>query len=197
MYQLQLLQIDTPNAWLQKAIGNQETLLVDHAHCERKAAENAMTLIQRYMAYPDLLVKLSRLAREELGHFEKVLKHIKKAGYQFIQIEPSRYARRLKRQIRKNEPDRLIDELIVGAYIEARSCERFKLIAPHLNDHLKKFYTGLLASEYRHYQDYLNLAKTLSQTDITQRIDEIGKVEAALIIEPDPMFRFHSGQPID
>ena len=170
-------------------------LLVDHAQCEKKAASTALSMIYRYPDRPALLQKMSRLAREELRHFEQVLRFITARGYQYAHIAPSRYAGALRKPIRTAEPHQLVDNLIVGAFIEARSCERFAKLAPHLDWELGKFYSGLLASESRHFLDYLMLAESYSAEDITPRIVCFAAVEAELITSPDPEFRFHSGLP--
>lgn len=183
----------TPEAWLQNALENLELLLIDHAHCEKKAASSALSLIYRYSDRPDLLQKMSRLAREELRHFEQVLAILQKRHISFRAIQASRYADGLRQFIRTHEPFRLIDNLIVGAFIEARSCERFALLYPHLEVDLSQFYFRLLSSEARHYQTYLALAKAIAGDDLTDRIAAFRRVENHLIRSPDNPFRFHSG----
>lgn len=192
---LSILKCPTPDAWVKKAIQEQDLLLLDHAHCEKKAAATALTMIARYPEHMELLEKLSRLAREELRHFEQVLRFLKKRGLPYVNITASRYASGLFKHARTHEPVKLIDSLIIGAFVEARSCERFSAIAPHLPDELNKFYSGLLASEARHYEQYIHFAHHLSTTDITERIEFFGHIEADLISSPDPQFRFHSGVP--
>ncbi len=113
-----------------------------------------------------------------------------------MKITASRYAKGMLKGVRTHEPLTLIDKLICGAYIEARSCERFAALAPHLEDELQKFYLSLLRSEARHYQDYLALAQQVSETDIAPRVRYFGEIEAELITSPDPEFRFHSGVPV-
>ncbi|WP_231882335.1 tRNA-(ms[2]io[6]A)-hydroxylase, partial [Oleiphilus sp. HI0061] len=152
------LGCETPDLWVENALANQDIMLLDHAHCEKKAAMTALNLIHRYPGNPDLLMKMSRLAREELRHFEQVMKFIKKRKLAYGHMTASRYAARLRDSVRKQDPDRVIDLLIIGAFIEARSCERFAKTAPLLDDELKDFYISLLKSESRHYQDYLKLA---------------------------------------
>ncbi len=140
-----------------------------------------------------LQYRLSRLAREELRHFEQVAELMKKRGIAYRMISASRYAQRLHAHIRKNEPGRLVDTLIVGAYIEARSCERFYRLAPFLDEELQTFYLSLLESEGRHYRDYLEMARTYSPEPIKSRIAFWGEVERDAILTPDTEFRFHSG----
>lgn len=189
------LPCPTPESWVDLALEHQHLMLIDHANCEKKAAATALNLMFRYVDRTELLEKMSKLAREELRHFEQVLKLMKERNVDYVHISASRYAAGMREEIRKTEPDRLIDLLICGAFIEARSCERFGKIAPHLDPVLKEFYLGLLASEARHFQDYLKLAKRYSQQPIDARIAEFAAVEQALIMSPDPEFRFHSGVP--
>lgn len=115
---------ETPDQWIADALQNQETMLIDHAHCEKKAAMTAVNMMHRYPDDPDLLNKMSRLAREELRHFEQVLKIIKKRKMRYSHMTASRYAAGLREHVRKQEPEKVIDLLIIGAFIEARSCER-------------------------------------------------------------------------
>ena len=190
------LGCETPKSWIDKAIKpeNLAVLLVDHANCEKKAASTALNLIYRYTDNFELLNKMSRLVREEMRHFEQVIKIMKQRDIPYQHISASRYAAGLREVVRKDDPGRLVDVLIVGAFIEARSCERFAKIAPHLDSELKAFYQSLLKSEARHYQDYLALAtKASGNESIDQRIAVIRACERKLIQEPDVEFRFHSG----
>ena len=184
----------TPDLWLENALNNQAIMLVDHANCEKKAASTALNLIYRYTDNFELLNKMSRLVREEMRHFEQVIKIMKLRDIPYQHISASRYAAGLREVVRKDDPGRLVDVLIVGAFIEARSCERFAKIAPHLDNELKEFYQSLLKSEARHYQDYLALAtKAAGNESIDQRIAVISQCEQELIEAPDTEFRFHSG----
>ena len=187
------LGCETPDRWVENALENQEIMLIDHAHCEKKAAMTAINNIHRYPDDAELLNKMSRLAREELRHFEQVLKIIKKRGLKYGQLSASRYAAGLRDEARKNEPGKLVDVLIIGAFIEARSCERFAKLAPKLDDELKEFYQSLLKSEARHYQDYLKLATKYAGEDISERVAFFRDKEAELVASPDHEFRFHSG----
>lgn len=187
------LGCETPDRWIKNALDNQDIMLIDHAHCEKKAAMTAINNIHRYPDDAELLNKMSRLAREELRHFEQVLKIIKKRGLKYGQLSASRYANGLREHMSKQEPQKLVDVLIIGAFIEARSCERFAKLAPYLDDELKDFYESLLKSEARHYQDYLKLAKKLSGEDISERVEMFRGIEADLVAKPDTEFRFHSG----
>ncbi len=194
----QFLPCETPDAWIAEAIKpeNLWLLLTDHAHCEKKAASTAMTLMFRYVDRPDLLNKMSRLAREELIHFEQVLAIMQERGLVYDHLTQARYAGGLRKHVRTYEPGRLIDTLIIGALIEARSCERFAKLAPFLDDQLAKFYRSLLKSEARHYQDYLFLAQEYAGEPIDDRIAFFREVERELIEQPDEEFRFHSGMPV-
>lgn len=189
------LGCETPDGWIQAALANQALLLIDHAHCEKKAASTAMTLMFRYVDRTDLLNKMSRLAREELIHFEQVLAIMEARGIRYDHLTPARYAGGLRAAVRTHEPGRLVDVLIVGAFIEARSCERFAKLAPCLDAELAKFYRSLLKSEGRHYQDYLGLAREAAGESIDDRIALFRGIENELILSPDDEFRFHSGAP--
>ncbi len=185
----------TPDSWIEAAPQHLELLLLDHANCELKAASSAMQLIYRYPGLVDLHEKMSRLAREELRHFEQVLALMKKRGIQRRVLGASRYAAGLHQEVRKTEPHRLVDSLIVGAIIEARSCERFEKLAPHLDAELSAFYASLLKSEARHFLDYLGFARQYADGEIDGRVAQLLEVDAQLIREPDDLFRFHSGSP--
>lgn len=189
------LPCTTPQAWIEAALANQAVLLIDHAHCEKKAASTALSLMYRYLNSPDLLHRMSCLAREELRHFEQVLALMEKRGIVYDHMTPSRYAGALRDAARKQEPGRLVDTLVIGALIEARSCERFAAIAPHLDAELARFYRSLLKSEARHYQDYLALAETAAGAPVDDRIAHFCAIEKDLVQSPDTNFRFHSGVP--
>ncbi len=185
----------TPDAWVDAALADQNTLLIDHANCEKKAAGTALNLMYRYISHTDLLNKMSRLAREELRHFEMVLAIMGKRGIEYDHVSPSRYAAGLRKGMRTHEPAKIVDTMIVGAIIEARSCERFAKIAPHLDDELNGFYVSLLRSESRHYKDYLELALDFSDGPIDDRIAHFIAADNELITSPDVELRFHSGIP--
>lgn len=183
----------TPRRWIENALANQDLMLIDHAHCEKKAASTALSLMYRYVDNTDLLNKMSRLAREELRHFEQVLAIMGKRGVRYDHLTPARYAAGLRKEVRAEDPGRLVDVLIVGAIIEARSCERFAALAPHLDAELADFYTGLLKSEARHYRDYLKLAEQTAKGPVDDRIETFLDLERQLVELPDTQFRFHSG----
>ncbi|MDH3954286.1 MAG: tRNA-(ms[2]io[6]A)-hydroxylase [Gammaproteobacteria bacterium] len=188
----------TPEAWLDAAGERIPELLLDHANCELKAASTALGFLYRYPERTALSQRMSRLAREELRHFEQVRSIMADLQLPFERLTASRYAGGLRDAVRDDEPHKLLDMLLVGALIEARSCERFARLVPRLPEKIAKFYAGLLASESRHFEHYLNLAQSetgASRTKIDERLAELKAVEAQLITVPDPQFRFHSGPP--
>lgn len=188
------LRCRTPQAWIEKALQNPAILLIDHANCEKKAASTALNLMYRYISNMPLLNKMSRLAREELRHFEQVLAFMQQRGIAYEHVSASRYASELRVHVRPTDPGKLIDTLIVGAIIEARSCERFSVLAPHLDPELGDFYKSLLKSESRHFADYLELARAAAGGEsIDDRVDLFLNLEQTLIQTPDENFRFHSG----
>ena len=200
---LGFLGCETPQAWLDEALNNLELLMQDHANCEKKAAGTAMNLMFRYSFFTDLQVKLAQLVREEMLHYEQVLELMTKRGQAWQALSAGRYAAILRKEIRTYEPEALIDVLIIGAFVEARSCERFYALAALVDEELGRYYRYLLKSESRHFEDYLALALQMAQKskmkdpeeDIQQRIAHIREVEKQLILSLDDTFRFHSGVP--
>ncbi|GJC30163.1 tRNA hydroxylase [Acinetobacter sp. KAM398] len=198
------LGCETPKEWLNEALNNLDILMQDHANCEKKAAGTAMNLMFRYSFFTDLQVKLAQLVREEMLHYEQVLEFMAKRGQTWQGLSAGRYAGGLRKEIRTYEPEALIDVLVIGAFVEARSCERFYALAPLVDEELGKYYRYLLKSESRHYEDYLALALDVAKTaklknpeeDIQGRIQHIREVEKNLILSPDDLFRFHSGVPV-
>ncbi|PSD38983.1 tRNA-(ms[2]io[6]A)-hydroxylase [Acinetobacter radioresistens] len=197
------LGCETPKAWLDEALNNLELLMQDHANCEKKAAGTAMNLMFRYSFFTDLQVKLAQLVREEMLHYEQVLEFMAKRGQEWKAVSAGRYAAGLRKEIRTYEPEALIDVLIIGAFVEARSCERFHALAPLVDEELGRYYRYLLKSESRHFEDYLALALDVAKTaklknaeeDIQTRIEHIREIEKALILSSDDLFRFHRGVP--
>lgn len=193
------LQAETPQEWLETATEQVELLVLDHANCEMKAASTAISMIHRYPQHADLVKRMSRLAREELRHFEQVQKHIDDSGIARRRVGPSRYAGRLLRHSSETEPLRLRHRLIVAALIEARSCERFALVADRVPAALGAFYRGLLESEARHFEIYLELARKCdadaAAVEFDSDVRRLCGVEAELITSADSQFRFHSGRP--
>ena len=192
------LDTPTPAEWIKEACNRLPELLLDHANCELKAASTALGFIYRYSDRTALSHRMSRLAREELRHFEQARKIMDEMDIPFKRLSASRYAGKLRQAVRRDEPDHLLDMLMVGGLIEARSCERFAVLLPHLPDWLSHFYAGLLDSEARHFEHYLALAKNevdVSEHEFNERLIELKRLEAKLISEPDSQFRFHSGVP--
>lgn len=195
----EFLLVPTPAEWVAAAVENLPELLLDHANCELKAASTALGFIYRYPERELLTQRMSRLAREELRHFEQVKDIMKKRSWPYRRLSASRYAGSLREAVRRNEPDCLLDMLLVGALIEARSCERFAALAPHLPSDLQGFYTGLLASESRHFAHYLEHARAETGVDepaLEARLLALKTIEADLITSADSEFRFHSGVPV-
>lgn len=199
------LGCETPKEWVDEALQNLDILMQDHANCEKKAASTAVNLMFRYSYFTDLQLKLAQLVREEMLHYEQVLELMNKHGQEWVGLSAGRYAGGLRKEIRTFEPEALIDVLVVGAFVEARSCERFYALAPHVDEELGRYYRYLLKSESRHFEDYLSLAHDIAKTakltkpkdDIQKRIEHIREVEKNLILTPDELFRFHSGVPVN
>jgi tRNA-(ms[2]io[6]A)-hydroxylase len=191
-----LLGCATPGGWLAAARSQQELLIVDHANCEKKAAATAVNLMFRYgERLPDLQEALSKLAREELRHFEQVTRIMRARGIVHRPLTAARYAEGLRKRLRKPEAERLTDLLVIGAFIEARSCERFAALVPELDEELAAFYRGLHAAEARHFRLYLGLAEQYGVGDVAERVEVFREAEAELISSEDNEFRFHSGVP--
>ncbi len=193
---LRFLDCETPPSWVNAASANLDTLLIDHANCEKKAAATAMNLMYRHVDKPELLVTMSRLAREELLHFQQVVTVLVDKGIPYRRLAPSRYASTLRQHIDYNRQNGLIDILIIGALVEARSCERFEKLVPVLEPDLARFYRNLLRSESRHFQDYLNFVHQYAAEDPAARIDFFLHKERDLILTADSQLRFHSGVPL-
>jgi tRNA-(ms[2]io[6]A)-hydroxylase len=192
------VQTKTPDGWVREARRRLPELLLDHANCELKAASTALGFLYRYPERSVLVQRMSRLAREELRHFEQVRRLLAELSVPFERLSASRYAATLRQAVRQEEPQRLLDLLLVGALIEARSCERFAALVPHLPVRLAGFYRNLLAAEARHFEQYLAFVDAEVEAGaevIGQRLAELQAIEAALISEPDTQFRFHSGVP--
>lgn len=192
-----LLQGPTPRAWVEHASRHQDVLLVDQANCEKKAASSAIAMMYRNEHEPTYLNRLSRLAREELRHFEIVTATMRKCDVAYQRLGPSRYAKGLHQWVRTTtQAERFVDQVLVAAMIEARSCERIGALVPTLDGVVKDLYVRLHESEGRHFYVYLELAT--SQIDLEQvlwRLESLRELEISLIERDDPIFRFHSGVP--
>jgi tRNA-(ms[2]io[6]A)-hydroxylase len=180
--------------WLSRVAANLDELLIDHAHCEKKAAGTAMNLLFAYVEHAELCRAMTEIVQEELSHFHLVLGLLERRGIRFRRIRPSHYGEKLSRLIRKLEPQRAVDRLLVAALIEARSCERFGLLRDRLPDsELREFFGGLFESEARHHSTYVRLAKDFAPEEaVRQRLDELAAEEARIIAEGEDRPRMHS-----
>ncbi len=188
------LASETPPGWAKRAAANLDEILLDHAHCEKKAAGVAVTLIFQYPEHAELMAPLSALAREELCHFEEVLRQLEARGIAFERQRPSPYAGRLRELVRKQEPERLLDTLLCSAVIEARSCERLGLLAEALPDPgLAGFYRGLCAAEARHHGVYVDLAcRIAGRGETVGRLGELTAHEARVLERAPTGPRLHN-----
>ena len=191
---IKILQEPTSHQWLEQAINNLDTILLDHSHCERKAAGVAINMMFRYPSYTNLVRKLTAIAKEELEHFEQVNQWLEKKGIPLAPLNSPPYGAKLKAQIRHQEPDRLLDSLLVSALIEARSHERLGLLGKHCPDpELAKFYRSLMASEARHYGIYWVLATTYCDRDtVNSRLAELSAIESEILAVTYHEPRIHS-----
>lgn len=198
-----LLRVPTPDPWVRRAAQDRDTLLIDHANCEKKAASTAVALMFAYAEDLDLAERMSRLAREELRHYEQVVRLIRSLGIMPQRLAPGRYAQALRQLVASEEPQREIDLMICGACIEARSCERFSVLAPALGPPVGELFAALHAAEARHFKVYMELARRAAArygvgyegAALDARVAAFTSLEAQLITEPDGQFRFHSGPP--
>jgi tRNA-(ms[2]io[6]A)-hydroxylase len=194
-----ILAAPTAPAWVDAACEHWRELLVDHANCEKKAASSALALIFAYPEDHELGRALSRLAREELRHFEQVSQLMRRLQVSVERQRPARYAAGLRAALRRHEPARKLDLMLAGALIEARSCERFALLAPRLPEPIGSFYAGLQRAEARHFELYLRLAQRAGAADqssqVSSRLAALAAIEAELISASDEQLRFHSGPP--
>ena len=188
------LQSPSTERWLQQATGNLEELLIDHAHCEKKAAGTAMNLLFAYVDNVELCRGMTEIVQEELAHFHMVLDILHARGIRFRRLSPSSYGRQLNDLVSKHEPQRAVDRLLVAGLIEARSCERFALLRDHLADaELAAFYGSLFESEARHHSTYVRLAKGFaSEDEVHIRLAELSAEEARIIEAGDAVPRMHS-----
>jgi tRNA-(ms[2]io[6]A)-hydroxylase len=188
------LQSATSDRWLHQVEANLEELLIDHAHCERKAAACALALIGYYVEDLELAREMTEIIREELEHYQLVIDLLKRRGMKFRRIHPSTYGNKLHDLIRRQEPGRAVDRLLVAALIEARSCERFGLLKVRLADReLADFYGSLFESEARHHTTYVRLARNYAdETTLRERLHALAAAEAAILATGDDFPRMHS-----
>ena len=188
------LKSATSDRWLQRVETYLDEVLIDHAHCEKKAAAAAMNLLFAYVENEELCREMSLIVNEELEHFQMVLDLLARRGVRFRKLKPSSYGRKLNDLVAKQEPQRAVDRLLVAALIEARSCERFGLLRDNLADQeLAGFYDSLFESEARHHSTYVRLAKSFADEDeVRRRLEELAAAEAEIIAEGDEETRMHS-----
>lgn len=188
------LHAPSPTRWLNQVEGHLDLLLIDHAHCEKKAAGTAMNLLFSYVEHADLCQAMTEIVNEELSHFHLVREILDRRGIRFRKLSPSSYGGKLHELVRKQEPQRAVDRLLVAGLIEARSCERFGLLAEHLPDReLAAFFAGLFESEARHHATYVRLAHQFQPEEtIRTRLAELSIAEAQIITTGDDSPRMHS-----
>jgi tRNA-(ms[2]io[6]A)-hydroxylase len=188
------LQSDTSDRWLAQVDAHLDEILIDHAHCEKKAAGTALNLIFHYVEDQELCREMALIVNEELEHFQMVIDLLNRRGIRFRRLKPSTYGRELNDLCRKQEPARAVDRLLVAGIIEARSCERFHVLAEHVKgEELSKFYAGLFESEARHHTTYTRLAKHFAPDDVVMaRLDELSALEAEIINRGEELPRMHS-----
>lgn len=188
------LQSPTDQSWLDQVDQNLEEVLIDHAHCEKKAAGTAMNLIFHYVEDIELCREMTEIVNEELEHFHMVIDLLNKRGIKFRRIRPSQYGNRLHELVRKSEPERAVDRLLVAGLIEARSCERFQALADHVDDpELAEFYRSLFESEARHHSTYTRLAHHYAPEElVNSRLAELYAAEAEIMSVREPLARMHS-----
>ncbi|MCG5059929.1 MAG: tRNA-(ms[2]io[6]A)-hydroxylase [Limnoraphis sp. WC205] len=191
---IKFIKQPTSTAWLEQALANLDTILLDHSHCERKAAGVALNLMFRYPSSTKLIRTLTAIAQEELQHFEQVNQWLDRRGIPLAPLDAPPYGSELNKQIRRHEPQRMLDFLLVYSLIEARSHERLGLLGAHCPDaELAAFYRGLMASEARHYGSYWVLATTYFETEVvTERLEELSEIESNILSTPFPKPRIHS-----
>lgn len=190
------LASDTNQRWLEQVDQHLDDVLIDHAHCEKKAAGCAMNLLFAYVDKTEIVGELSEIVREELEHFLLVLDLLKRRGISFRRLTPSLYGQQLNALVRKFEPDRAVDRLLVACLIEARSCERFSMLKDHFlhrDSELADFYGSLFESEARHHTTYVRMAKLFqSEEKVKARLKELAAEEAKIIVDVYPLPRMHS-----
>lgn len=188
------LQSKSSERWLRQVDEHLSDILIDHAHCEQKAASTAMDLMFDYVENEELCREMMEIVREELDHFQLVRNIIKERGIRFCRLKPGTYGRKLKDLVGRQDPMRAVDRLLVAALIEARSCERFVLLRDHLDDRqLSDFYGSLYESEARHHSTYVRLAKHFTdEKTVNCRLDELARMEAEIINLGCELPRIHS-----
>jgi tRNA-(ms[2]io[6]A)-hydroxylase len=169
--------------WIKVALENLPLVIMDHAHCEKKAAGTGMSLLSTYFDKKEISYSMSDLVEEEIGHYRSVIKILEKMGLTLGKDEGDEYAKKLLSFVNKNEPERMLDRLLTAGIIEARSCERLQILAENINDQeLRKFYKELSDSEAGHYVTFVRLAKIyFDENVVKKRLDELTAIEAEII----------------
>jgi tRNA-(ms[2]io[6]A)-hydroxylase len=188
------LQSESQARWLQQVDSHLEEILIDHAHCEHKAAATAMNLLGAYIEKEELTQEMTRIVEEELEHFHMVLALLRKRNIPFRRQRPGNYGKSLNELVRSQEPHRAVDRLLIAGLIEARSCERFDLLRQHVQDkELSDFYGSLFESEARHHTTYVRLAKLFDSDQVVRaRLAELSAEETKIIAIGNPLPRMHS-----
>lgn len=188
------LQSETDARWLDQVDQDLDAVLIDHAHCEKKAAGTALNLMFAYVEDLELCREMTEIVNEELEHFHMVIELLDRRGVTFRRLKPSTYGRKLNDLVRKQEPQRAVDRLLVAGLIEARSCERFNKLADHVDDaELADFYRSLFESEARHHTTYTRLAKHFAPAEeVMGRLDQLAAEEAEILAQSDDPPRMHS-----
>ena len=184
----------TDSSWLDQVDAHLDEVLIDHAHCEKKAAGTALNLIFHYVEDIELCREMTQIVNEELEHFHMVIELLERRGIRFRRLRPSQYGNKLHALVRKTEPERAVDRLLVAGLIEARSCERFQALARHVDDpELAEFYRSLFESEARHHTTYTRLANHFAPEEVVnRRLEELYDAEAAIMAQREPWARMHS-----
>ncbi len=184
----------TDSSWLDQVDAHLDEVLIDHAHCEKKAAGTALNLIFHYVEDIELCREMTVIVNEELEHFHMVIELLERRGIRFRRLRPSQYGNKLHALVRKTEPERAVDRLLVAGLIEARSCERFQALAEHVDDpELAEFYRSLFESEARHHTTYTRLASHFASEEVVnRRLEELYDAEAVIMAQREPLARMHS-----
>ena len=190
------LQSESTTLWLNQVDQHLDEILIDHAHCERKAATTAMNLMNSYTENRDLCREMTQIVEEELEHFEMVLSLLDERGVKFRRLASGPYGRKLNALVSRPEPERAVDRLLIASLIEARSCERFNLLSKHVRDRdprLADFYASLFESEARHHTTYVRLAEHFTSRETARlRLNQLSSEESAIIAEGSELPRMHS-----
>lgn len=182
-----------PDTWLEKVRAHLASVLVDHAHLERKAATSALNL-EKYIELHDKVSELNAIAIEELQHFEQVLGLLRERGIRFTSPQPSPWISSMMKHVRKGRRHQVIDHLVVCALIEGRSCEKFQILSEGVRDldpGLADFYASLVESEGNHYATYLIMARHIDEAETQRRLDYFLDLDAELIRQPNPFPVLH------